>query len=317
MIVDQRTTNEIGRHLQSAMDKIFITMKTLATRIQDEVRVLNAGVRDRVIEFDRSHQLLEGQLNEFNRQLKRQVDEVADLNASRVAEYANLDMEEIFVESVRTQQTESRRDIEIKPETKENLKLSAFINEHKELAGRLHFELANIHRTLVQPTYGERFRAMLDMMEGNTRIRTQDGGVFLMKVEMQDAFEDEWNLVVLKKPTMFTEYKNMRHHDLLVNNHSRVISIMFPEEGLFVHDVPCVNVCSPRKVYKLSLPNVPKDDFRFRINFTTLKTSRFVENGFLLLRIHEVPRILVDSNFFVRSASLSTSSPRMFSAKKL
>ena len=312
----------MSRHLQSSMDKVFIEMKALETRIQDEVRVLNADVNTKVVEFDKSYQLIEGQLNEFNRQLKSQVDQVADLNVSRVAEYANLDLEQIFKNSVLLRQFDSGRDecaawrdFVIPPETKEKLKLAAFAGQHKELASRLHFELAKIHGTLVQPTYGERFCAMLDLMESNKRIYTAQrqqgsaaGGVFLVKMEMLEVYEDEWQLLILKKSTMFTEYKNTRYSDILVNTYARTITILFPEDGLFVRDAPCVKVCSPRKMYKLSLPNVStKEDFRFRINFTTLKTSLFVENGSLLLRIHEVPKVLVDSTYFMRTASLSDS----------
>ena len=320
VVTDQRATNEMSRHLQSAMDKVFIEMKSLETRIQDEVRVLSAAVNTRVVEFDKSYQLIDGQLNEFNRQLKNQVDQVAEHNVMRVAEYTNLDLEKIFKDSVLLRQFDSGRDeceewrdFVIPPETKEKLKLAAFVDQHKELASRLHFELAKIHGTLVQPTYGERFRAMLDLMESNKRIcaiqhrqSAAAGGIFLVKMEMLEVYEDEWHLSVLKKPTMFTEYKNTRYNDILVNTYTRTITILFPEDGLFERDAPCVKVCSPRKMYQMALPNTSnKEDFVFRINFTTLKTSLFVENGFLLLRIHEVPKVLVDSTYFLRTTSLS------------
>ena len=304
-LADQHRINELGRNLRSSMDKIFISMKALGGKIHDDILDLNATIRDKVINFDKSYALLEGRLGTFNLWIKKRVDEMADNFRRQVLQYTDLDMEQFFTDNIRKQtENDAENSVVVNDDLKEKLRLTSYVNEHRELSGKLHFALANIQAALIQPSYAERYRGMLDFMEANKKIRTEHG-YHIIKVEMLDIFEEEWNIVILKKQTMFTEYKNTKHQDLLINHYAKTISIYFLDEGAFVHDVPSVNVYSPRKMYKLMLPTVHRDDMRFRINFTTLATSNLVQDGFLLLRIQEVPKMLVDTSFFTRSTTIS------------
>lgn len=88
-------------HVRSTMDSTFAAMRDLETRIKDEVCVLNASTCKKVLEFDRSYQLLEpGKLNVFNNELRQLVDEVADKNAFKAAEFTNIDIDQVFVDTL-------------------------------------------------------------------------------------------------------------------------------------------------------------------------------------------------------------------------
>jgi len=298
-LTDYRRTSELSRHLRNEMDKVFFGMKTLGTRLQEEIRILGVVLRDETSVFDSSYRLIDGKLNSMNKEARRKVQEVIDRCTGLVSEYGNLEIEDLFVKILNGFDGDV-----VTEEIKERLHLSMYVAEHKNLLGKLHLELANIHASFQQSTYEERFRAMLDNLPVNTKVRTEDG-YFLIKMEVQDGFENEWCIQILKKQTVFSEFNKEKYEDILVRKPANTISI-FLDDGLFIHDVPCVNICNPRKFHKLILPTLQRNDFAFRINFTTLATSNLICDGCLVLRINEVPKMQLDYSFFKRTGSTTT-----------
>ena len=305
-LTDYRRTNELSRYLRNEMDKVFFSMRTLDTRLQEEKNLLGVVLQDEMAAFDSSYRLIDGKLNYFNKEARRKVQEVIERCTGLVSEYGNLEIEDLFLQILNRFDEEDNGEggVDVTEETKERLHLSVFVAEHKNLLGKLHLELANIHAAFHMSTYEERFRAMQDNLPMNTKVQTQDG-YFLIKVEVLDCFEGEWSIQILTKKTMFSEFNKEKYEDLLVKKHASMISI-FLGDGLFTYDVPCINVCNPRKFHKLILPTIQRNDFAFRINFTTLATSNLIVDGCLVLRINEVPKMQLDYSFFKRTGSASS-----------
>ena len=303
---DYQQTNEIEQRFGKEFDALMSEMNATLESVENERATTTESIQNRVKSFDEKFDLLEDRLDNFNAEMERFVAKSVEKFSGKIQSFKRRDIEGMLAECVRYSMGREF-DGRLTLEMREKFKLGNRIEESQVLMEKVCLVVALIQGLSEKFTFAQRFHGLMRNMNPNVKTR-YGNNKFVLKLEMLEYFKDEWTIIILKKQNIsfydISSMSAMRFNDLLVNQTMKTIALFLDEE-MFVRDVPSLSVCSPRGKYKLRLPTQPKDDFKFRINFTTLVASNYLTDGYVLLHATEVPKLSIDPSFFQRSSTFS------------